>query len=114
MTYWPGSSCSPGLANSARICTVPSVGSTVEPAKFSLPASGNSLPSARISFTSGCFMSRARRLANSASDSAKRTQMGSVRVSVVSRLESAFGASRVPIDCCARPVTPAIGASTEA
>ena len=39
-TYWPGRSCSFGFGNSARICTVPRLASTVEPAKLSLPAAG--------------------------------------------------------------------------
>ena len=53
-----------------------------------------------------------RRRANSASDSAKRTQIGSPRVSVVSSAESVFGVTRLPTDCSARPVMPPIGALT--
>ena len=49
---------------------------------------------------------------NSASESEKRTQIGSPRVSVVRSAESAFGATRLPTDCSARPVMPAIGALT--
>ena len=45
-------------------------------------------------------------------DSAKRTQIGSPRVSVVRSAESLLGATRLPIDCSARPVTPPIGAVT--
>src|SRR5258705_101571 len=58
-TYWPGRSCSFAFGNSARICTVPSEASTVEPAKFSLPVNAYGDPSASSSLTSGCFVLRA-------------------------------------------------------
>ena len=44
-------------------------------------------------------MSKPRRRAYSVSDSAKRTQIGSACVRVVSKLESVPGVTRLPIDC---------------
>jgi len=111
-TYCPGSSCSLGLATSARICTVPVAASTVEPEKLILPASWNGVPSASSSLTSLTLMLPDLRRANSASDSAKRIHSGSARVSVVRIAVSLLGETRLPIDCMARPVMPSIGAST--
>ena len=76
------------------------------------------MPSAVCTFTSmpvgsllpaeALFLSRA----YSASESAKRTQIGSARVMAVSTAESFPGETRLPTDCSARPVMPLMGALT--
>ena len=91
---------------------MPVAASTVEPEKLSLPADWIRRAVGELEPDLVDLDRARRRRANSASDSAKRTQIGSARVSVVSSAESSFGETRLPIDCMARPVMPSIGAST--
>ena len=110
-TNWPGSSASSGLANSARICTVPSLASTVEEVKLRRPLPAITLPSACTSLTSA-FFANLRNCAYSLSANEKRTQIGLVCTTVVSRALSVPAVTRLPSERWARPVTPAIGALT--
>lgn len=108
LTNCPGSTVSSGLANSARNCTVPRLPSTVEPAKFSRPVPASGLPSALTSLT--CVPLWARSWACSDSENEKRTQIGSVCTTVVSRPSA--GDTRLPSDLRERPLMPEIGALT--